>query len=81
MPNLPAARVMWKPAPDLLTEIKCQVRVGGAHHSVFTTQVTARMIEDWADIMGIEVLSIAEETTTHQLKETLFLAHLVWKLR
>ena len=33
MPNLPVARVMWKPAPDLLTGVKCWIEAGGAHHS------------------------------------------------
>lgn len=46
MPNLPVARVMWKPAPNLLTGLKCWMLCGGAHHSVLTTQVDAAMMED-----------------------------------
>ena len=37
MPNLPVARVMWKPAPDLLTGVKCWIAAGGEHHTVLST--------------------------------------------
>ena len=81
MPNLPVARVMWKPKPDLLTGVKCWIMAGGAHHSVLSTQVTAQMLEDFADIMDIEFVHITDGTTPESLKEKLFLADLAWKLR
>lgn len=81
MPNLPVARVMWKPMPDLLTGVKCWILAGGAHHSVLTTQVSAQMMEDWADLMGLEYVHIGKETTFEAMKEKLFLADLAWKLR
>ena len=81
MPNLPVARVMWKPKPDLLTGVKCWIMAGGAHHSVLSTQVTAQMLEDFADIMDIEFVHITDGTTPEGLKEKLFLADLAWKLR
>jgi L-arabinose isomerase len=80
MPNLPVARVMWKPAPDLLTGVKCWILAGGAHHSVLTTQVTAQMMEDWCEIMGVEFVHISKETTFESLKQQLFLNDLAWKL-
>lgn len=81
MPNLPVARVMWKPAPDLLTGLKCWILSGGAHHSVLTTQVSAAVMEDWAEIMGIEFIHISESTTAEGLKQQLFLNDLAWKLK
>ena len=81
MPNLPVARVMWKPAPDLLTGLKCWILSGGAHHSVLTTQIRAGMMEDWAEIMGIEFVHISAETTVEGLKQQLFLNDLAWKLK
>lgn len=81
MPNLPVARVMWKPAPDLLTGLKCWILAGGAHHSVLTTQVSAEMMEDWAEIMGIEFVHITAETTVESMKQQLFLNDLAWKLK
>lgn len=81
MPNLPVARVMWKPAPDLLTGVKCWILAGGAHHSVLTTQVTAQMMEDWCEIMGIEFVHITADTTFEKLKQELFWNELAWKLK
>jgi L-arabinose isomerase len=81
MPNLPVARVMWKSEPDLLTGVRCWVMAGGAHHSVLTTQVTAQMMEDWADIMDIEFIHITKDTTLEQMKEKLFFADLAWRLK
>ena len=81
MPNLPVARVMWKAMPDLLTGIKCWIAAGGAHHSVLSTQVNSQMLEDWADMMDIEFVRIAKDTTFAQIKEKLFLSDLAWKLR
>ena len=81
MPNLPVARVMWKPAPNLLTGLKCWILAGGAHHSILTTQVSAEMMEDWAEIMGIEFVHITGETTVESMKQQLFLNDLAWKLK
>jgi L-arabinose isomerase len=81
MPNLPVARVMWKPAPDLLSGVKYWIMAGGAHHSVLTTQVNAGMMEDWAEIMGIEFIHISRDTTREGLKQQLFLNDLAWKLK
>lgn len=81
MPNLPVARVMWKPAPDLLTGVKCWILAGGAHHSVLTTQATPQMMEDWCEIMGIEFVHISGDTTFENLKQQLFWNDLAWKLK
>lgn len=81
MPNLPVARVMWKAEPDLLTGLKCWIAAGGAHHSVLTTQVTAEMLEDWAEIMDIEFVHITSESRLSAFKEKLMINDLVWKLK
>lgn len=81
MPNLPVARVMWKPEPDLLIGVKCWILAGGAHHSVLTTQVSAQMMEDWAEMMGIEFVHISKDTTFESLKQQLFWNDLAWKLK
>ncbi len=81
MPNLPVARVMWKGLPDFKTGCECWILAGGAHHTVFSYDVTAEMMEDWAEIMGIEYVHIGRETTAQGLKQQLFLNDLAWKLR
>lgn len=80
MPNLPVARVMWRPEPDLLTGAKCWLQAGGAHHTVLSTAVTAQMMEDWADIMEIECVHITADTKFEDWKQLLFLNDAVWML-
>jgi L-arabinose isomerase len=81
MPNLPVARVVWKPMPGLLTGVKLWIMAGGAHHSVLTYDATAEMMADWAAMQDIEVVHITGETTAETLKQQLFLNDLAWKLR
>ncbi len=81
MPNLPVARVMWRPEPDLLTGAHCWILAGGAHHTVLSYAATAEMMEDWAEMMGIEFVHITKDTTIERFKQQLFLADLAWKLQ
>lgn len=80
MPNLPVARIMWKAMPDLRTGAHAWIIAGGAHHTVFTYAATAQMMEDFAEMMGIEFVHITKETTIEGLKQQLFLADLAWNL-
>lgn len=81
MPNLPVARVMWKPMPDLLTGVKLWIMAGGAHHSVLSYDATPAMLMDWADMNDIEVVHIKEDTTVDELKQQLLFGDLAWKLK
>ncbi len=81
MPNLPIARVMWKAQPDLRTGVKLWILAGGAHHTVLSYSASAQMLADWAEMMEIEFVHIAKDTTVDALKQQLFLADLAWKLR
>ncbi|MGE4584947.1 MAG: L-arabinose isomerase [Sphaerochaeta sp.] len=81
MPNLPVARVMWRPEPDLYTASHLWMLAGGAHHAVLSYDATEEMLEDWCEIMGIEFVLINKETTVASLKQQLFLSDLAWKLR
>lgn len=81
MPNLPVARVMWKPMPSLATGIECWITAGGAHHTVLSYDVTAEQMREWATMMGIEYVHIGADTTPEKLEDDLFLKDLAWKLR
>lgn len=81
MPNLPVARVMWKPAPNLLTGIECWITAGGAHHTVLSYDVSAEQMKDFANMMQIEFVHITKDTTVESLEEKLMIADLVWKLK
>lgn len=81
MPNLPVARVMWKPAPDLTTGIECWIIAGGAHHTVLSYDITAEQMRDWANMMQLEFVHIGADTTPEKLEDELFLKDIAWKLR
>ena len=81
MPNLPTARVMWKPLPSLETGVECWITAGGAHHTVLSYDVDAEMMRDFANIMDIEYVHIGKDTTPETLEEKLLVNDLVWKLR
>ena len=81
MPNLPVAKVMWKPLPDLTTGLECWLLTGGAHHSTLSYDVDAEMLSDWAWIMDIEFVHIGKDTTVENLEKELFYHDLEWKLR
>jgi L-arabinose isomerase len=71
MPKLPVARSLWKPAPDLPTAAEAWIRAGGSHHSVHSRALTMEHIEDYARIVGVELITIDEHTTLHDLEQEL----------
>lgn len=81
MPNLPVARVMWKPLPNLETSAEAWITAGGAHHSVISFSLTADELRDWANMMDIEFVHIAEDIDLHRFKQDLLLADIAWKLK
>ena len=81
MPNLPVARVMWQPMPNLLDGVECWITAGGAHHTVLSYDVTAQQMKDWAKMMDIEFVHITKDTTVDELEKELFLNDLAWKLK
>jgi L-arabinose isomerase len=81
MPRLPVARVMWKPLPDLITSAYAWILAGGAHHTVLSYDATAEMLEDWADMVGVEFVHINAKTEPDVFKKDLFLADLAWRLK
>ena len=71
LPNLPTARVVWKPMPNLLDGLKAWILAGGAHHTVFSYAANADMIKDFADMCGIEFVHISKDTCLDCLKTNL----------
>lgn len=80
MPNLPVARVMWRPMPDLQTSAEAWILAGGAHHSVMSYALTAEHMRDFAEMVGIEFIHINKETNIVDLKKELMWNHMMWKL-
>lgn len=70
-PNLPVARVMWDPKPNLEIGAGAWIHAGAAHHSGFSQSVTTEFIEDWCAIAGVEIVVIDADTRIRSFKKEL----------
>jgi len=68
LPKLPVARVVWKPKPDLATAAASWIFAGGAHHTGYSQAVTREHIIDYANMAGVELVCIGEESTVEGIK-------------
>ena len=71
LPKLPVGRAVWRPAPDFATSAACWLSAGAAHHTVMTTAVGIEVFRDFAQIAGIELLEINEDTTVRGFQREL----------
>jgi len=71
LPNLPVARALWKPQPDLDTAAAAWIYAGGAHHTGLSLALTPEHLEDFASMAGIEFLLIDDATDLRQFRNEL----------
>ncbi len=71
LPKLPVARVLWKPQPDMQTACAAWIYAGGAHHTVFSQNLTTEHFEDFAEMLGIETCIIDSNTQLRQFRNEL----------
>jgi L-arabinose isomerase len=71
LPNLPVARAVWVPRPDLATAAGCWLMAGGPHHTCFTQALGVDAIDDLAEIAGIELVTIGADTTPSAMRHEL----------
>lgn len=71
LPKLPVARAVWECKPDFKTACTAWILAGGAHHTVYSYDVTTEMLEDFATIAGIELAVINDDTTLPAFKQDL----------
>lgn len=81
MPNLPVAQAMWKLVPNFEIATESWLIAGGAHHTVMSYDLDSEVLRQFAEIMDIEFVHIAKETTIHQLKNELRWNEVAYKLR
>jgi L-arabinose isomerase len=71
LPNLPVARVVWEPSPNLEVAAGAWILAGGAHHTGFSMALIAEHLEDFSEIAGIEYLLIDKDTSISSFKKEL----------
>ncbi|MEF1309884.1 L-arabinose isomerase [Vibrio mytili] len=71
LPHLPVAHALWEPQPNLNVAAAAWIHAGAAHHSVYSQAVTLPMLADYAEILGIEMVVIDNDTNLRQFKQDL----------
>jgi L-arabinose isomerase len=71
LPNLPVARVLWKPLPDMQTGCAAWIYAGGAHHTVYSQNLTTEYWDDFASMIGVELALIDAKTDIRTFKNEL----------
>lgn len=71
MPNLPVAKVLWEPRPNLEVAGAAWIHAGGAHHSAYTQGVTLDQVADFAEMCGVELVVIGADTNIRTFKQEL----------
>lgn len=79
LPKLPVARVLWDPHPNLDVAATAWILAGGAHHTVYSQALTTEFMEDFADIAGIELLVIDQDTKIRSFKDLIHANEVYYK--
>lgn len=79
LPNLPVARVLWKPLPDMNTGCAAWILAGGAHHTCYSQNLSPELLQDFAEMANIECVHIDRDTKLRQLKNELRWSEVYYK--
>lgn len=71
LPNLPVARALWIPEPNLKIGAASWILAGGAHHTSFSMALGTENLRDFAEMFNIELLVIDKNTQVVDFKKEL----------
>jgi L-arabinose isomerase len=71
LPKLPVARALWVPRPDFTTSAESWLLAGGPHHTAYSQAIGLDVIEDFAEMLDVELLSIDAQTDARQFAREL----------
>jgi L-arabinose isomerase len=71
LPKLPVARALWAPRPNLRVAAAAWIYAGGAHHTGFSQAVTAKHLDVFAAMAGIEHILIGADASVAQINKEL----------
>lgn len=81
LPKLPVARVLWDAKPELQTAAAAWILAGGAHHTGYSQSVTTEYMEDFAEMLGIELVVIDKDTRLREFKNQLRMAEVYYGIK
>ena len=62
---------VWRPRPDLSTAAEGWLTAGGPHHTALTTNVATEAVTDFAEIAGVELVTIDGATSAAAFRREL----------
>ncbi|MEU6235901.1 L-arabinose isomerase [Kitasatospora sp. NPDC047058] len=71
LPNLPVARAVWRPRPDLQTSAEAWLTAGAPHHTVLSGALGTEELDDLAEMLDVELLVIDDDTTMRRFTKEL----------
>lgn len=71
LPQLPVARALWLPQPNLKIAAAAWMYAGGAHHTALAYAITTEHLRDFAGMAGIEFVLIDASTDLETFKDRL----------
>jgi L-arabinose isomerase len=71
LPKLPVARAVWHARPNLETAAGAWILAGGPHHTGFSQAVATDHLEAFAEMAGVELLVIDNDTRLRDFKNEL----------
>jgi L-arabinose isomerase len=71
LPNLPVARAVWSPRPNLRTSAEAWLTAGAPHHTVYSSALDTEVLRDFAEIVGVELLVIDAQTRLREFAREL----------
>ncbi|GAA4994965.1 L-arabinose isomerase [Kitasatospora paranensis] len=71
LPQLPVARAVWKPRPDFRTSTEAWLTAGGPHHTVLTKALGTDVLDDLAEMLAVELVTIDNDTTMRRFTREL----------
>ncbi|MBK5227525.1 MAG: L-arabinose isomerase [Actinobacteria bacterium] len=71
LPKLPVARAVWQPRPNLAAAAEAWLMAGGSHHTCFSQALGLEVLDDFAEIAGIELAAIGNDTLPHRFRDEL----------
>jgi L-arabinose isomerase len=80
IPNLPVARVLWKPLPNMKDACTAWIIAGGAHHTCYSQNLRVECLEDFATMAGIEFVLIGKNTDIYQFRNEMRWNDVYYKL-
>ena len=71
LPKLPVASALWIPQPSLEVGAAAWILAGCTHHTSFSFSIDREYLDDYAEIAGIEMVVIDNDTTISGFKSEL----------